>query len=85
MTSIQQNKTDLINQKRQMLKTHPTEFVWLSLISNVYKMSGRSVSVYTDTSASHEYLCTLIYTDTNFVNYLSNDLKQTCFQITFKK
>ena len=27
---------------------------------NVYKMSGPSVSVYTDTSASHEYLCTLI-------------------------
>ena len=24
-------------------------------------------------------------TDTNFVNYLSNDLKQSCFQITFKK
>ena len=29
-------------------------------ISNVYKMSGRSVSMYTDTSASHEHLCTLI-------------------------
>ena len=29
-------------------------------ISNVYKLSGRSVTVYTDTSASHEYLCTLI-------------------------
>ena len=30
------------------------------VLSNVYKMSGRSVSVYTDTSASHEYLCKLI-------------------------
>ena len=25
-----------------------------------YKMSGRSLSVYKDTSALHEYLCTLI-------------------------
>ena len=30
------------------------------VVCNVYKMSGRSVSVCTDTSASHEYLCTLI-------------------------
>ena len=52
--------------------------------SNVYKMSGRSVSVYTDTSASHEYLRILIQ-DTDFVNYFSNDLKQSFFQITFKK
>ena len=52
-------------------------------VLNVYKMSGRSASVYTDTSASHEYLCTLIQ---NFVNYLIiNDLKQSCFQIKFKK
>ena len=30
-------------------------------ISNIYNMrSGCSVSVYTDTSALHEYLCTLI-------------------------
>ena len=45
-------------------------------------LGGRSASVYTDTSASHEYLCTLIQ---NFLNYLINDLKQSCFQITFKK
>ena len=38
-------------------------------------MSGRSVSVYTDTSASHEYPCTLIQN--------GHDLKQSCFQITF--
>ena len=45
-------------------------------------MSGRSVSVYIDTSASHEYL----YTDTKRTrNYLSNDLKQSFFQITFEK
>ena len=49
-------------------------------------MSGRSISVYTDTSALHEYLCTPIYkTDTYIVNYLSNDLKQSCFQISFGK
>ena len=30
------------------------------LLCTIYKMSGRSLSVYTDTSASHEYLCTLI-------------------------
>ena len=33
-------------------------------------MSGRSVSVYTDTSASHEYLYTLIQNDMNFVKLL---------------
>ena len=39
------------------------------------------MSLCTDTSASHAYL---LYTDTEriFVNYLSNDLKQSCFQIT---
>ena len=56
-------------------------------VSNVYKMSGRSVSVHADTSASHEHLCTLIQNGQEFctVNYSSNDLKQSCFQITFKK
>ena len=34
-------------------------------------MSGGSVSVYIDTSALHE-------------NFLSNDLKRSCFQTTFK-
>ena len=29
-------------------------------LSNVYKMSGRSASVHTDTSASHQYTGTLI-------------------------
>ena len=50
-------------------------------------MSGRSVSVYTDTSASHEYLCTLIQNGHEFCKLIiiSNDLKQSCFQITFKK
>ena len=37
---------------------------------NVYKMSGRSVSVYTDTSASHEYLCTLIQNGHSFSKLL---------------
>ena len=33
-----------------------------NLLCTIYKMSGRSLSVYKDTSASHEYLCTLIVT-----------------------
>ena len=41
------------------LPEHPVETA-INILCNVYKMSGRSVSVYTDTSASHEYLCTLI-------------------------
>ena len=40
---------------------------------NVYKMSGRSVSVYTNTSASHEYLCTLVQNGHDFLNYLLNE------------
>ena len=32
----------------------------MTLVRNVYKMSGRSASVYADTSALHEYLRTLI-------------------------
>ena len=39
-------------------------------LCNVYKMSGRSVSVYTDTSASHEYLCTLIQNGHEFCKLL---------------
>ena len=39
------------------------------VVCTIYKMSGRSLSVYKNTRASHEYLCTLIKTDTNFVNY----------------
>ena len=34
------------------------------------KMSGRSVSVYTDTSALHEYLCTLIQNGHEFCKVL---------------
>ena len=33
--------------------------VFNDVICTIYKMSGRSLSVYKDTSASHEYLCTL--------------------------
>ena len=33
-------------------------------------MSGRSVSVYTDTSASHEYLCKLIQNGHEFCELL---------------
>ena len=47
---------------------------------NICNISGRSVSVYTDTSAFHEYLCTLIQNGHEYCIYLSNDLKQSCFQ-----
>ena len=43
-------------------------------ICTVYKMSGRSLSVYKDTSASHEYLCTLIKNGHEFCKLL---LKRT--------
>ena len=39
-------------------------------LNNVYKMSSRSVSVYTDTSASHKYLCTLIQNGHEFCKLL---------------
>ena len=42
--------------------------------STIYKMSGRSLSVYKDTSASHEYLCTLIKNGHEFCKLL---LKRT--------
>lgn len=40
------------------------------LLSTIYKMSDRSLLVYYDTRAPHEYL-----SDTNFVNYFKNELK----------
>ena len=40
----------------------------------IYKMSGRSLSVYKDTSASHEYLCALIKNGHEFCKLL---LKRT--------
>ena len=43
-------------------------------LSTIYKMSGRSLSVYKDTSASHEYLCTLIKNGHEFCKLL---LKRT--------
>ena len=45
------------------------------------------ITVYRHECFARISVCTDIYrlTDTNCVNYLSNDLKQSCFQITFKK
>ena len=43
-------------------------------LCTIYKMSGRSLSVYKDTSASHEYLCTLIKNGHEFCKLL---LKRT--------
>ena len=40
------------------------------MLSTIYKMSGRSLSVYKDTSASHEYLCTLIKNGLEFCKLL---------------
>ena len=36
------------------------------IVCNVYRMNGRSVSVYTDASASLEYLCTMIQNEYEF-------------------
>ena len=49
-------------------------YSWNNLLSTIYKMSGRSLSVYKDTSASHEYLCTLIKNGHEFCKLL---LKRT--------
>ena len=43
-------------------------------LSTIYKMNGRSLSGYKDTSASHEYLCTLIKNGHEFCKLL---LKRT--------
>ena len=45
-----------------------------SHLCTIYKMSGRSLSVYKDTSASHEYLCALIKNGHEFCKLL---LKRT--------
>ena len=42
----------------------------LCFVCTIYKMSGRSLSVYKDTSASHEYLCTLIKNGHEFCKLL---------------
>ena len=39
-------------------------------LCTIYKMSGRSLSVYKDTSASHEYLCALIKNKHEFCKLL---------------
>ena len=46
----------------------------LGVLCTIYKMSGRSLSVYKDTSALHEYLCTLIKNGHEFCKLL---LKRT--------
>ena len=45
-----------------------------SILSTIYKMSGRSLSVYKETSASQEYLSTLIKNAHEFCKLL---LKRT--------
>ena len=42
-----------------------------AILSTIYKMSGRSLSVYKDTSASCEYLCTLIKNGHEFCKLLT--------------
>ena len=46
----------------------------IQFLCTIYKMSGRSLSVYKDTSASHEYLLTLIKNGHEFCKLL---LKRT--------
>ena len=48
-----------------------THELLMSFVSTIYKMSGRSLSVYKDTSASHEYLCTLIKNGHEFCKLLT--------------
>ena len=43
----------------------------MSFLSTIYKMSG-SLSVYKDTSASHEYLCTLIKSGHEFCKLITS-------------
>ena len=51
---------------RHDVKCKPSIALDMSLICNVYKMSAHSVSVYTDTSTSRKYLCTLIQNGLEF-------------------
>ena len=46
-------------------------FIIAPNISTIYKMSGRSLSVYKDTSASYEYLRTLIKNGHEFCKLLT--------------
>ena len=48
-----------------------THELLMSFVSTIYKMSGRSLSVYKDMSASHEYLCTLIKNGHEFCKLLT--------------
>ena len=48
-------------------------------------MSGRSVSVYTDTRASHEYLCTLIQNGHEFCKLLIKRPQTVMFSNYVKK
>ena len=48
-------------------------------------MSGCSVSVYTDTSASHEYLCTLIQNGHEFCKLLIKRPQKVMFSNYIKK
>ena len=50
------------------------QYCVINILSTIYKMSGHSLSVYKDTSASHEYLCTLIKNGHEFFKLL---LKRT--------
>ena len=52
-------------------------------VCNVYKMSGRSVSVYTDTSASHEYTRKNLTTCSKSANKLSTSCVRTaCYKLS---
>ena len=53
--------------------------IYLCILCNVYKISGRSASVYTDTSASHEYLGTLKQNGHEFCKLLIKRPKTVTF------
>ena len=54
LVSVEANKYTSVKILGKLLKS------FRGSLRTIYKMSGRSLSVYKDTSASHEYLCTLI-------------------------
>ena len=62
------NQNFLLGVKEKILKSQRR------CLSTIYKMSGCSLSVYKDTNASHDYLCTQIKNEHKFCKLL---LKRT--------
>ena len=87
-----------LSESTRYIRTHSSQItcIWLvnlrkrllfyvTCICNVYKMSGRSVSVYTDTSALHEYLCALVQNGHEFCKLLIKRPQIVMFSNNIKK